>query len=204
MAAPVSPAYDESVFINCPFDQQYLKIFYAVVFAVIDCGFIARCALEKDDGGEVRVHKILRIIRECRVGIHDISRTEISSSSKLPRFNMPLELEMFLGAKRIRKLPTVAEGLPRARPGPLPIPEVHLRHRRPRHPRARHQGGKRSSRSSETSSAVCNQESSSRDPGSFTNATLRSPLICPRFVPESASRRRNSSSTITAPSCRSG
>ena len=99
MAAPASSEYDESVFINCPFDPQYLKIFYAVVFAVIDCGFIARCALETDDGGEVRVHKILRIIRECRVGIHDISRTEISASSKLPRFNMPLELGMFLGAK---------------------------------------------------------------------------------------------------------
>src|SRR6266404_5890838 len=33
-------------------------------------------------------------------GIHDISRTEITSASGLPRFNMPLELGMFLAAKR--------------------------------------------------------------------------------------------------------
>lgn len=91
--------YDINVFINCPFDDQYLKIFHALVFAVADCGFIARCAQEADNGAEVRVQKILRIIRECRIGIHDISRTEVSPASKLPRFNMPLELGMFLGAK---------------------------------------------------------------------------------------------------------
>jgi len=45
------------------------------------------------------VNKILGIVAECRVRIHDISRTELDSKSKLPRFNMPLELGMFLGAK---------------------------------------------------------------------------------------------------------
>jgi hypothetical protein len=34
------------------------------------------------------------------LGIHDISRTELDSAHKLPRFNMPLELGMFLGAQR--------------------------------------------------------------------------------------------------------
>ena len=32
------------VFINCPFDEQYKPLFHAAVFAVIDCGFIPRCA----------------------------------------------------------------------------------------------------------------------------------------------------------------
>lgn len=90
--------YDLNVFINCPFDPQYLPLFHTLVYVVTDCGFIAQCAQE-DDGSEVRVQKILRIIRECRVGIHDISRTEVSPDSGLPRFNMPLELGMFLGAK---------------------------------------------------------------------------------------------------------
>lgn len=31
-------------------------------------------------------------------GIHDLSRTELDNSTKLPRFNMPLELGIFLGA----------------------------------------------------------------------------------------------------------
>lgn len=94
-----APGYDESVFINCPFDPDYQEIFRALVFAVHDCGFLARCSLEVDDSSEVRISKINRIIRECRHGIHDISRTELDPAEKLPRFNMPLELGLFLGAR---------------------------------------------------------------------------------------------------------
>ena len=36
---------------------------------------------------------------DCQYGIHDISRIQTDRSTKLPRFNMPLELGMFLGAK---------------------------------------------------------------------------------------------------------
>ena len=101
MPAPAVPAnYDLNVFINCPFDQKYLELFRAVIFAVHDCGFIARCAMEINDASQVRIAKIFDIISECRIGIHDISRTEIDRTSKLPRFNMPLELGMFLGAKQ--------------------------------------------------------------------------------------------------------
>lgn len=89
----------ESVFINCPFDSDYQRLLRAVVFAVHDCGFVPRSALERDDGSEVRIDKILRIIGESRFGVHDISRTEPAPASGLPRFNMPLELGMFLGAK---------------------------------------------------------------------------------------------------------
>ena len=44
--------------------------------------------------------KLSKIINECRYGIHDISRTELCEEKKLPRFNMPFELGMFLGAKK--------------------------------------------------------------------------------------------------------
>lgn len=91
--------YDLSVFINCPFDRAYLRLFHSIVFAVFHCGFRARCALELDDGSQVRITKILKIIRSCRYGVHDLSRTEIDTQSRLPRFNMPLELGFFIGAK---------------------------------------------------------------------------------------------------------
>lgn len=91
--------YDRNVFINCPFDAEYQPILHAMVFAVHDCGFKARMALEVDDGGEVRIIKIKRIVRQCRYGIHDISRVQADSGSGLPRFNMPLELGLFLGAQ---------------------------------------------------------------------------------------------------------
>ena len=91
--------YNDSVFVNCPFDAEYEPIFHAIVFAIHDCGYVARCALEAYDSGDVRIEKILDIIDQCKLGIHDISRTELTEHS-LPRFNMPLELGLFLGARR--------------------------------------------------------------------------------------------------------
>jgi hypothetical protein len=56
--------YQENVFINCPFDADYQPLLRALVFAVQDCGLVARSALERDDGSEVRIEKIRRIIGE--------------------------------------------------------------------------------------------------------------------------------------------
>ena len=95
-----SSHYNDNVFLNCPFDPAYKQLFDAMVFAVHDCGFIARCALEEGDASQVRIDKIYNIIVDCRYGIHDISRTELDKNSGLPRFNMPLELGVFLGAKK--------------------------------------------------------------------------------------------------------
>jgi hypothetical protein len=92
--------YSKNVFINCPFDPSYKKFFEAIVFSVFDCGFQARCSLEVDDGGQIRIEKIFGIIAECKFGIHDISKTELDEVNNLPRFNMPLELGIFMGAKR--------------------------------------------------------------------------------------------------------
>lgn len=95
--APSSTA--GSVFINCPFDKDYWPLFEVLTFTVLACGFTPRSALEVSDGGEVRFEKLRRIIRECRYGIHDISRVELDGSSNLPRFNMPFELGLDLGCR---------------------------------------------------------------------------------------------------------
>ena len=95
-----SSHYNDNVFINCPFDTAYKPLFDAMVFAVYYCGFIARCALEEEDASQVRIDKIYNIISNCRYGIHDISRTDLDKTTCLPRFNMPLELGIFLGAKK--------------------------------------------------------------------------------------------------------
>jgi len=98
-----SADYASSVFFNCPFDERYKKLRDAMVFAIYDCGFVPRCALEEDNGGDVRFDKIKKLIEDSKFGIHDISRTEldrINKNTALPRFNMPLELGVFIGAKR--------------------------------------------------------------------------------------------------------
>ena len=92
--------YNQQVFLNVPFDSQYKKLFDALVFAVHDCGLVARCALEEDDSGQVRVNKLYGIISASKFGIHDLSRTTLDSKFRLPRFNMPLELGLFLGARQ--------------------------------------------------------------------------------------------------------
>jgi hypothetical protein len=96
---PKAPALPHHlhVFINCPFDPEYQPLFYPLVFAIHDAGFIARCALETIDSGDTRLMKIIKIIEQCKYGIHDISRTELSVASHLPRFNMPFECGLFWG-----------------------------------------------------------------------------------------------------------
>ena len=87
----------DNVFINCPFDRKYKPIFNAIVFAIHDAGFVARCGWEVIDSGPTRLATILSIIEECTYGIHDISRTEVGGKPKLPRFNMPFECGLFWG-----------------------------------------------------------------------------------------------------------
>jgi len=98
-----------SVFLNCPFDVSYRPILDAIVFAVFDAGFLPRCALEYDDGTEIRLSKILRIISQCTHGIHDISYTNLDPATGLPRFNMPFELGIFMGCKAFGKNPHQAK-----------------------------------------------------------------------------------------------
>lgn len=88
------------IFINCPFSVDYQDLFRAIVFTIIRSGYNPRCALEADDGAQNRFDKICAIIGQCRLGVHDISKTEPDKKSKLPRFNMPLELGIFLAAKK--------------------------------------------------------------------------------------------------------
>jgi hypothetical protein len=103
------------VFLNCPFDATYRPLFEAIVFAVHRCGFVARCALEDGDSDVVRFEKIVRMIGECELGIHDLSR--VDTEGKFPRFNMPFELGLFLGARRYgtarnrRKRALILEGV---------------------------------------------------------------------------------------------
>lgn len=92
------PAASKSIFINCPFDDGFRPIFRAMIFTIIISGYHPRCALDSNDGAEVRISKIARMIGECDWGIHDLSRVELAENGA-PRFNMPMELGVHLGAR---------------------------------------------------------------------------------------------------------
>ncbi len=92
------PPAAKAVFINCPFNDEFKPLLRSMVFAIIASGYYPRCALDKTDGAEVRVSKIAAMIGECDWGIHDLSRVEVGAAG-LPRFNMPMELGLHLGAR---------------------------------------------------------------------------------------------------------
>lgn len=93
-------AYDENVFINCPFDDEYNPIFEAIVFTVIVCGFRPVCARQRLNSAEVRLEKLVELIGDSRLSIHDLSRTKPDAGTGNPRFNMPFELGLDLGCHR--------------------------------------------------------------------------------------------------------
>jgi hypothetical protein len=86
----IDPA--KAVFINCPYDEDFLSTFDAIVFATICCGFMPRSALESGTVAESRMERITQAIFSSKYSIHDLSRCRGEGSEQLARFNMPLEL----------------------------------------------------------------------------------------------------------------
>jgi hypothetical protein len=97
--ASPEPARNRSVFINCPFDAEYQPLMRAACFAILSCGCAPRCALDNSDSGTVRFTEIVKMIAQCDFSIDDISRVELDADSRLPRFDMPLELSADLGLR---------------------------------------------------------------------------------------------------------
>ena len=84
--------YEKNVFINCPFDEEYLSLLRPILFTIIYLGFIPRVPLESFDSGEPRFNKICELIKQSRYGIHDLSRIKARKKGEYFRFNMPFEL----------------------------------------------------------------------------------------------------------------
>jgi len=99
----VSPEDKDSVFINCPFSDDYRQLFHSIVFTVVSCGFRPRSALEAGDAGDIRLDKIARLIAESAYSVHDLSAVELDDVNNLPRFNMPFELGMVIGCRKVAR-----------------------------------------------------------------------------------------------------
>lgn len=94
------PVFERTVFINCPFDERYLNKLHAIVFVVLDCGLRPSLAIDVDNADQHRLIKITKLVRNAKFGIHDISATTLSGKLRYPRFNMPFELGLSMGASR--------------------------------------------------------------------------------------------------------
>lgn len=91
--------FDENVFVNCPFDQDYRRLLQPILFTIIYLGFRPRIALEEADSGIPRIQKILRLIGESRLSIHDLSRLRAVQAGEFYRLNMPFELGLDVGCR---------------------------------------------------------------------------------------------------------
>lgn len=89
--------FERSVFVNCPFDEEFRPVLEAILFCVIDCGLSPRIATERLDSGEVRLDKIVSLIRACKYSIHDLSRVQAAEAGEFARLNMPFELGVDFG-----------------------------------------------------------------------------------------------------------
>ena len=90
-----------SVFINCPFDEGYKSLLYPMLFTLVYAGLFPRLASEKSDSLEQRLEKIVRLIKECKYSIHDLSRLKAAKANEFFRMNMPFELGIDYGCRRI-------------------------------------------------------------------------------------------------------
>lgn len=95
--------FDTNVFINCPFDNDYRQLLLAVIFTALYLGYKPRLSLERADSGENRIDKILDLIIESKFGIHDLSRIESQKGNEHFRMNMPFELGIDFGCKKLKE-----------------------------------------------------------------------------------------------------
>lgn len=94
------PPFARSVFINCPFDEDFAPLLQAIAFCVCDLGFVPRLAPENADNAVNRLDRILEIVRGSKYGIHDLSRCKAEVANEFARMNMPFELGLDHGCRQ--------------------------------------------------------------------------------------------------------
>lgn len=95
-------AFRDNVFVNCPFDQDYLPLLRPLLFCIIYLGLTPRIALEALDSGAPRFEKIVSLIRSSKYAIHDLSRLQSNAAGEYFRLNMPFELGLDVGCRLFR------------------------------------------------------------------------------------------------------
>jgi hypothetical protein len=95
--------FHKNVFVNCPFDTDYLLLLRPLLFTVIDLGFTPKIALESPDSGRPRIDRIIGLVHQSKFAIHDLSRLQASKEGELSRLNMPFELGIDIGCRLFKK-----------------------------------------------------------------------------------------------------
>ena len=82
---------NRNIFINCPYDEDYRPLMHIIIYMVCKFDHNPQLSGQYSDSGD-RMSKIVDLIKNSYIGIHDISLMELDEKNKLARFNMPFEL----------------------------------------------------------------------------------------------------------------
>lgn len=99
MSMKMDDNFEKNVFVNCPFDREYLPLLQPILFTLVYLKFNPRIASERFDSGETRFSKICEIIQQSKYGIHDLSRIKAKKKGEYFRLNMPFELGLDIGCR---------------------------------------------------------------------------------------------------------
>lgn len=89
--------FDDNVFVNCPYDDRYLRLLRPLLFTLLFAHLNPRLASERLNSGEARISKIVELIKDSRYAIHDLSRIQARRAGEYFRLNMPFELGLDVG-----------------------------------------------------------------------------------------------------------
>jgi hypothetical protein len=90
-------AFDKNVFINCPFDKDYTQLLRTLTFVLLYLDLEPNLS-QTLSSSTIRINQIKQHIKNCKYSIHDLSRSKALKKGELPRFNMPYELGLDIGA----------------------------------------------------------------------------------------------------------
>jgi hypothetical protein len=89
--------FANNVFINCPFDKDYTPLLRTLTFTLLYLELNPKLS-QTLSSSTIRINQIKQHIRNCKFSIHDLSRSKPLKKGDLPRFNMPYELGLDIGA----------------------------------------------------------------------------------------------------------
>lgn len=88
---------EKSIFINCPFDDEYLPLLRVLLFITRFYGFDVKIASAELDSKSNRLPRIKSLMGETKYSIHDLSRFRSDKAGEYYRMNMPFELGLDYG-----------------------------------------------------------------------------------------------------------
>ena len=88
---------DNAIFINCPFDNEYLPLLRALLFVAKFYGLDVKIASLELDSKSNRLTRIISLMKEAKYSVHDLSRMKSDKEGEYYRMNMPFELGLDYG-----------------------------------------------------------------------------------------------------------